>query len=62
MKTATQIIQEQSRIIQEVEQFFKIQDTYFADRTETNLDKLRIQQKKVRQMISDTKKPIPTLR
>lgn len=62
MKTSSQIIQEQSKIIQEVEQFFKIQDAYFNDRIESNLDKLRIQQKKVKQMISDSKKPIPTLR
>lgn len=61
MKTSTQIIQEQSNIIREVEQYFKIQDKYFNDRTESNLDKLLIQQTKIKKMIADSKPPIPTL-
>lgn len=62
MKTIGQLLKGQEAIILEMEQFFKIQEQYFADRTESNLQKLRVQTSKIKQMIADNKKPIHSLR
>jgi hypothetical protein len=62
MKTATEIIKEQASIINEVEIMLKMQQNFFSSRLPSDLEKLKIQQSKVRGMIEDTKKPIPTLR
>lgn len=61
MKNTRRKVSEQNAIIAEMETFFTIQEKYFNDRTEANLQKVRIQTAKVKQMIRDSKKPEPKL-
>lgn len=62
MKTATEKIKELEVIVRETEHFFNLQESYFEVRTEESLQKLRIQSKKVKELIALSKKPNPSLR
>lgn len=54
--TPIQLIMAQDKVIQETKILFQFQDKYWADRTEANLQKVRIQQSKVKQLIEQLPK------
>lgn len=53
----------QYNIINEMEIYFRFETAWLSDRDDmSKLDKFKMQGRKVRQMIAESKKPTPTLR
>lgn len=55
MKSIQQKLKEADQMVLEMEAFFRIQQAYFYDRTDDNLNKLQAQTNKMKQMIKDYK-------